>query len=99
MATEHAVKEVLALCGAFVVKKKGVWNHGDWEGLVADAVKLGVPATDEGKRGLGNILEAAKGLYIALPAAASPAKPKAAGKAKAPAKPKAAAKPKAKPKA
>jgi hypothetical protein len=96
MATEHAVTEVLALCGSFVVKKKGVWNHDDWESLVADAVKLGVPATDEGKRGLGNILEAAKGLYSALPTSASPAKPKAAAKPKATAKPKAAAKPKAK---
>lgn len=94
MASEHVVKDVLALCGSFVVKKKGCWDHNDWEGLVADAEKLGVPVNDEDKRNLGNILEAAKDLYHALPSPPAAARPKATKKAAA--KPKATAKAKAK---
>lgn len=91
MPSKHTVQSVLEEAGKFIVKQKGNWNHDEWEKFLADAEKMGVPMDDEGKRSLGNILEASKHLFHVAPK--TPAKKKAASKSKA--KSKAKSKPKA----
>lgn len=109
MPAKQTLSTTFELVQKFVDKQKGVWAHADWEAFLADASALGYDLTDETRRHLGNVLEAAKHFYatIALGAAKAPekapekapAKPKAkavaAPKAKPAAKPKAAAKKKA----
>jgi hypothetical protein len=100
MAAKNMTQKILDLAGEFVTKQQGDWDHAAWEGFVADMDKLGVPSTDEAKRNIGNIIEAAKYFYLLAPSPAVPgkpaAKPKAPAKSKAAVKPKSAAKPKAK---
>jgi hypothetical protein len=97
MAAKNATIDLMDLAGSFVVKKKGAWNHDDWEKLLGQAEKLGMPQGDEAKRNLGNMLEAGQYFYNVLPAL--PAKAKAKGKTKAKAKAKGKTKAKAKGKA
>jgi hypothetical protein len=80
-AKKNAVQKVLDLAGEFVTKQGGAWGHNDWEGFLKKADKLGLATDDEGKRNLGNILEAAKQIYHR--AGIEPEKPKAKAKAKA----------------
>ncbi len=82
MAT-HTVHALLAEAGKFVVSQKGVWNHDDWERLLAQVEKMNLKLTDECKRNLGNILEAAKYFYLKLPLPAEAPAKKAPAKKKA----------------
>lgn len=98
-AKKNAVEKILDLAGEFVTKQGGAWGHQDWESFLKKAAKAGVEVDDEGKRILGNILEAAKFIYhrAGIVPDSKPAKTKAAAKPKAdavkkPAKKKAAAK-------
>lgn len=98
MAAKQTLTATFSLVQKFVDRQKGVWTHAEWEAFLADASALGYELTDETRRHLGNVLEAAKHFYLTTDgAAASPpakAKVKAAPKPKASAavKPKAAAK-------
>lgn len=76
-AAKSNLQKLLDLIGDFVVKQNGCWEHDEWETLVAKAHKLGVTLDDEGKRNLGNMLEAAKHFYHLAP---PPAKKKTAAK-------------------
>jgi hypothetical protein len=85
MPTKSGLQNLLEIVQKFVVKQKGAWEHDDWEALVAHVTKAGVCLDDdEGKRNLGNILEACKFFYFALPADVEKKKPapkkKASGK-------------------
>lgn len=85
MPVKHAVEEVLAEAGKFVVSRGGVWNHDEWECFVAGIGAMGIDLDDECRRNLGNVLEVAKYFYFTLPAVCSAktaAKPKAKSKAK-----------------
>jgi hypothetical protein len=106
-AKKNELEKTLDLAGEFVMKQGGTWGHQDWESFLKKAGKAGVALDDEGKRNLGNLLEASKFLYHRAgitpePKAASKVKtkasamPKAEG-AKKPAKKKAAPKKGAKP--
>jgi hypothetical protein len=77
---KSALNKLLDLAAAFVTQQKGVWNHEDWEALLGKAEKLGFAVDDEGKRNLGNVLEASKYFYGVMPA--PPAKKKAAPRKK-----------------
>lgn len=99
MATKSALQSILDAAAAFVVAKKGQWEHDDWEDFLGTVAKTGLALDDEAKRNLGNILESTKYLYcVGACCGESCAKPAAKPKAKAAAKPKAkaTAKPKAK---
>ncbi|KJR43521.1 hypothetical protein MCHI_000583 [Candidatus Magnetoovum chiemensis] len=48
---------------SFIKNNKGNWDHSAWEELVKDIQKKGVDLSDESKSYLGNVVEAAKGLY------------------------------------
>jgi len=98
-AKKNELEKVLDLAGGFVTKQQGAWGHQDWESFLKKAAKAGVEIDDEGKRNLGNMLEAAKFIYhrADIKVDAKPAKKKSATKpaasaAKKPAKKKVAAK-------
>lgn len=80
MAAKNLVDKVLELSGKFVVSQAGAWEHDDWERFLVDAAKLGVELSDESRRNLGNILEAAKFFYV--PDGPPPAKKAAAPRKK-----------------
>jgi hypothetical protein len=90
-AKKNDVQKTLDLAGEFVTKQGGSWEHADWEGFLKKADKIGIAIDDEGKRNLGNILEAAKFLYnkADIRPVAKSAKPKAKAKTKAKTKAKA----------
>lgn len=75
-AVKNPMEKLLALAGEFVMKQQGVWAHEDWEHFVAAAEKTGFTLDDEGKRNLGNILEALKFFYFQMPAEVKAPKPK-----------------------
>ncbi|MDQ1258136.1 MAG: hypothetical protein QG656_2745 [Candidatus Hydrogenedentes bacterium] len=83
MAAKSMYEKVLELCAQFVVKRKGAWEHDDWERFLIKAAQAGVELSDESKRNLGNILEGAKYFYLAAPPPApkKPAKKRASKKA------------------
>jgi hypothetical protein len=60
MAAKGTAQKILDLAGKFVTEHDGAWNHAAWETLVQRVQALGVEVDDEGRRNLGNILEAAK---------------------------------------
>lgn len=86
-AKKNEVQKLLELAGDFVTKRNGDWDHAEWEGFLKKAEKISAVSDDQGKRNLGNILEAAKFFYQR--ADIEPSKP---SKTKAKSKPKAAAK-------
>lgn len=94
MAANPNVQKLLETAGKFVTTQKGAWDHEAWEKLVAKVEKLGVPADEEARRNLGNLLEATRHFYFAVPASASKRKRAAKSKTKAKAKSKAKPKPK-----
>jgi hypothetical protein len=108
MPAKQTLTTTFELVQKFVDKQKGVWAHADWEAFLADASALGYDLTDETRRHLGNVLEAAKHFYTTIAPGGgkasevapekAPAKPKAKAKAAATPKAKPAAKPKAAPK-
>ncbi len=63
MATKTTLEKVLDLVAAFVIERKGQWDHDQWEGFLKKAAALGVESTDENKRSLGNLLEAGKSFF------------------------------------
>lgn len=87
---KNTTQQILDAAGQFVTKQKGVWEHDDWEAFLDKMSAIGVKLDDNGKRNLGNVLEAAKYFYQAAPPVAP--KRKAAPKKKTAAKKKAAAK-------
>jgi hypothetical protein len=89
MAVKAPFQKILDLAGKFVAEHQGDWDHAAWETLVADAAKLGYAFEDEGRRNLGNILEASK--YFRGAPVVKP-KRKAAPRKKSATKPKAKAK-------
>jgi hypothetical protein len=91
------VRDVVALAGEFVIKRKGDWDHEAWEGFVKKAGKAGADTSDSGLVRLGKLLETVKKLYVSLqepapvkaekkPKAEKPAKVEKAVKAEKPAK-------------
>jgi hypothetical protein len=97
MPAKQTLSTTFELVQKFVDKQKGVWAHADWEAFLADAAALGYDLTDETRRHLGNVLEAAKHFYgtFSAPPVKTAAKAAAKPKTKAPASPKPAVKPKA----
>ncbi|MEA3364896.1 MAG: hypothetical protein U9Q79_04570 [Candidatus Hydrogenedentes bacterium] len=81
-AAKSSVQKLLDLAGQFIAKQKGNWDHGEWEAFLTKAEALGVPVDDDGKRNLGNILEAGKYFYTTMPKPA--AKKRAAARKRAP---------------
>ncbi len=86
MATHPTLQKILETAGKFVADQKGDWDHDAWEKLLAKMDKLGLVMDDEAKRNLGNILEASRQFYLALPAPARKRKTSTKVKAKAKAK-------------
>ncbi|HOJ33410.1 MAG TPA: hypothetical protein PKY35_05245 [Candidatus Hydrogenedentes bacterium] len=73
---KNPMEKLLALAAEFVMKQQGTWAHEDWESFVAAAEKTGYSFDDEGKRNLGNILEALKFFYFQMPAEVKVSNPK-----------------------
>ncbi len=94
-AKKNELQKILELAGEFVTKREGVWDHGEWESFLKKVDKIGGVIDDEGKRNLGNILEASKFLFHRSEDAGEPKPAKSKAKAKAKAKPKAVTKKKA----
>lgn len=65
MATKTPFQKVLDLAGNFVAKHDGSWDHAGWEELQSAITNLGYALDDEGRRHLGNIIEAGKYFYNA----------------------------------
>lgn len=83
MATTKSMPEqVLELAAKFVTRQQGVWEHADWEVFLGDAGKLGLDLSDETRRNLGNILEAAKS-FCGIEPMTKPVARRSAPKAKA----------------
>lgn len=83
MATAKTpLQKVLDMAGQFVVTQNGCWEHEDWEALLTKVAATGIQMDDEGKRNLGNILEAAK-YYLSVTPKAAPKKAAARPKKKA----------------
>jgi len=55
------------LAAKFVTSQQGNWSHNDWEDLLEKVDKTGFCINDDTKRNLGNLLEAGKFFYNALP--------------------------------
>ena len=68
MATNHSIQKLLTMAGKFVVDHKGMWEHEQWESFLGEVSNMGMEVSDECKRNLGNILEASKFFYCAMPA-------------------------------
>lgn len=76
-AAKNPLRKLLDLAGDFVASQDGVWTHEDWEQLLARVGGVGYHLEeDEGKRNLGNILEALKYFYYQTPAPVSAPKAK-----------------------
>ncbi len=67
MAAKNLSQKMLDLAGKFVARQEGAWEHADWETFLEETAELGVELTDETRRNLGNILEAAKYFYSLTP--------------------------------
>ncbi len=80
-ANNKTFKAVISLATKFVEQKKGSWNHADWEDLLGQVGKAGVPVTDEVKIKLGSLLETSK-FFFALEPAEAPKASKARPKSK-----------------
>lgn len=95
MAESYTVQQLAKLAGDFVVKKRGVWEHEDWQHLCASVEALGVTLDEDLKTCLGMLLESLKVFYASCPKrpkTAAKRKPRAKSKAKAAPRVKAAAK-------
>ena len=96
------VRDLVALAGEFVIKRRGDWDHEAWEGFIKKAGKSGADTSDSGQVLLGKLLETVKKLYVSLQEPAPvkaekkvrAEKPAKAEKAEKPAKAPKAAKPK-----
>lgn len=94
MAETYTVQQLAKLASDFVVKKRGTWNHTEWQELCASVASLGLELDEEMEARLGLLLETLKTFYVSLPKRAKTATKK---KTKAKAKSKAKAKPRVKP--
>lgn len=79
------VRDVVALAGEFVIKRKGDWDHAAWESFVKKAGKTGADTSDSGQARLGKLLETVKKLYVSMQEPA-PVKAEKKPKAEKPAK-------------
>lgn len=70
------VQLVMDLAAKFIGKSKGNWDHEQWEKLVKEAGKEGLPMDAEGQRNLGLILEAGKFFLQCSPKETAPKKSK-----------------------
>lgn len=89
MAESYTVQQLAKLAGDFVVKKRGTWEHEDWQQLCASVEALGVTLDEDLKTCLGMLLESLKVFYASCPKrpkTAAKKKPRAKRKAKAKAK-------------
>jgi hypothetical protein len=79
---KNVAQKILDMAGDFVVKQDGAWGHDEWEAFLGNAAGAGAPMDDEGKRNLGNILEASKYLYFRASSGAltKPATPRSGAK-------------------
>lgn len=82
-SAKNSLQKVLDLAGQFVTAQNGMWDHNEWEALVERVAAVNGPMDDEGKRNLGNILEASKYFFAH---ASAPAPKKAAARKAAPKK-------------
>jgi hypothetical protein len=92
MAEAYVIQQVAKKAGDFVVKKRGTWNHEEWEQFCAAFAAQGLEMDGDRRTQLGLLLEALKALYVALPKkpkAKTPVKRKARAKSKVKAKPRA----------
>jgi hypothetical protein len=79
------IREIVALAGEFVLKRKGDWDHEAWERFLKKAGKVGADTSESGQVALGTLLETVKTLYLSLQESA-PAKAEKKPKAEKPAK-------------
>jgi hypothetical protein len=66
-AAKNPTRKLFDLAGEFVTSQQGNWNHNDWESLLEKVGKAGFSVDDDTKRNLGNLLEAGKFFYSAMP--------------------------------
>jgi len=78
MACEHPVEKLTKEATEFVIARKGVWGHEDWEYFCGQAAANGMELNEYNRVALGNLLEAVRYFYQLSPAPAIPAKKKAA---------------------
>lgn len=84
MPETYSIQQLAKITSDFVVKKRGSWNHDDWQSLCGSASALGL-ATDNAEisEKLGLLLEIFKEFYLVLPKRVkTAAKKKAKSKAK-----------------
>ena len=95
MPEPYTVQQVAKLAGDFVVKKRGAWNHEEWQQWCDSIASLGLELDEELRVQLGVLLETLKTCYLSMPKRPKSAAKKKAGakrKTKAKAKTRAAAK-------
>ena len=86
MAATPTIQKLMTLAGKFVAAQEGTWDHEAWEGLLAQAVKLGLEPSEVNQHRLGMILELSRELHQELPAPAPKKKAPARKKKTAPKK-------------
>jgi len=87
MPAPYTIQELSKIAGDFVIKKRGEWNHDDWEQLCADVSALGLKLDGEMQVRLGLLIETLKAFYVSTASAKSKTRAKRKVKAKAKAKP------------
>ncbi len=97
MPAPYTIQELSKIAGDFVIKKRGEWNHDDWEQLCADVSALGLKLDGEMQVRLGLLIETLKAFYVSMPKRISTASAKSKTRAKRKVKAKAKAKPGATP--
>ncbi|OQC04686.1 MAG: hypothetical protein BWX80_02367 [Candidatus Hydrogenedentes bacterium ADurb.Bin101] len=90
MPSPYTVQQLSKIAGDFVVKRRGSWNHEEWEQFCAEVSKLGITPNAELQAHLGLLLETLKVFYLSLPkrikSASTKRKPSAKRKPRAKAK-------------
>ncbi|HOC70922.1 MAG TPA: hypothetical protein PLL36_11960 [Candidatus Hydrogenedentes bacterium] len=95
MPSPYTVQQLSKIASDFVVKKRGNWNHEEWEQFCAEVSKFGITLDTEMQARLGLLLETLKVFYVSIPKRVKTvsAKRKTGAKRKPKAKTKAAAAP------
>ncbi len=60
-------KDAINYAAKFIEKQKGNWDHIGWENFLKGVQKKGLKVTEETSSYLGDMLEAAKGIYHTVP--------------------------------
>jgi len=66
-SVSDALQAVSNQVAQFVVQSKGMWDHAAWERFLRDVQAAGIKLTGETTHYLGEILEASRQVYSALP--------------------------------